>query len=125
MDRKTRYYSGMSSNKGTARQQLLLTYWMDSEQVTSENTSVRQTKQIPYGDAPSDIASITVVIGGLRISHFVINKLLYITQGKCYRVVKTQQKNIKMYSPGTISVTTEAGEMYEKCMPGPEMYLLV
>ena len=36
MDRKTRYYSGMSSNKGTAGHQLLLTYWVDSEQVTSE-----------------------------------------------------------------------------------------
>jgi len=36
MDRKTRHYSGMSSNKGTARQQLMLTYRMDSEQVTSE-----------------------------------------------------------------------------------------
>lgn len=79
-------------------------------------------KKIPYGDALSDIASITVVIGGLRISQFVINMLLYITQGKCYRVVKTQQKNIKMYSPGIRSATTEAVEMHEKCMLGPEMY---
>lgn len=74
-------------------------------------------------DALSDIARITVVIGGLRIAYFVINMLLYNTQGKCYRVVKTQQKNIKMYSPGIISATTEAGEMYEKYMLGPEMYL--
>lgn len=84
---------------------------------------MRQTKQIPHGDVLSDIASITVVIGSLRISHLVINMLSYITQGKCYHVVKTQQKNIKMYSPGIKSATTEAGEMYEKCTLGPEMYL--
>jgi len=49
--------------------------------------------------------------------------LLYITQGKCYRVVKTQQKNIKNYSPGIRSAATETGEMYEKCMLGLEMCL--
>lgn len=80
-------------------------------------------KQLPYGDALSDTVSITVVIGGLRITRFAVNMLFYINQGKCYRVVKTQQKNIKMYSPGIRSATTEAGETYEKCILGLEMYL--
>jgi hypothetical protein len=64
-----------------------------------------------YGDALLDIANITVVTGHLRISHFIINMLLYNNQGKRYAVAKTKQMNIKMYSPRINSATTTWGNV--------------